>query len=282
MINGVGPMRLVKNRMNYALWEGRRSIKYADEFDNNRNAVIKGGENEEDGILAFATANHQVLVTNWNTGQQIPDNSDMSKMMMSCVDFAPFLFQHRIPDSIQQRSSMGAIRDVRKSSEAGPDDMMRCRYQPQIELLLGTGSGTVYCYDPQLKEKGIVVKYNNVVAVKKSRKVDHVRWFEAMQEGTNSNKFIVVFDDGTFYIFFRDLNYSENRYPQTVRIPTASNSNSTFIYDQINAPDFVPQPGTGQPEYKEYTREAIVKILQNTVEGFDFDQYYSAPYKQRN
>ena len=27
MINGVGPMRLVKNRMNYSLWNGKRTLK---------------------------------------------------------------------------------------------------------------------------------------------------------------------------------------------------------------------------------------------------------------
>ena len=55
------------------------------------------------------------------------------------------------------------------------------------------------------------MKYNNLPAIKKQRKVDHVRWFEAMNEGQNSNKFIVVFDDGTFYIFFRDIYFPENR-----------------------------------------------------------------------
>ena len=33
MINGVGPMRLVKNRMNYSLWAGKRTLKQADEWD---------------------------------------------------------------------------------------------------------------------------------------------------------------------------------------------------------------------------------------------------------
>lgn len=65
------------------------------------------------------------------------------------------------------------------------------------------------CYDPKLLEKGVVIKYNNQKEVKKARKVDHVRWFEAMQEGENSNKFIVVFDDGTFYVFFRSKSNEE-------------------------------------------------------------------------
>ena len=95
MTNGVGPMALVKNKMDYALWSGKRTLKQPDEYDSYRGQTIKGVEIEEDGILAFATANEQVLVPNWNTGQQIPSpNNDMSKMYQSCIDFAPFLFQH--------------------------------------------------------------------------------------------------------------------------------------------------------------------------------------------
>lgn len=100
---------------------------------------------------------------------------------------------------------------MRSTQDTAIDDRMACKYQPQIELLLGTESGTVACYDPQLKDKGVVVKYNNVQEIKKKRKVDHVRWFESMHENQNSNKFIVVFEDGTFYVFFRDLNYPDNR-----------------------------------------------------------------------
>ena len=33
MTNGVGPMKLVKNRMNYSLFEGKRTIKHPDEYD---------------------------------------------------------------------------------------------------------------------------------------------------------------------------------------------------------------------------------------------------------
>ena len=66
------------------------------------------------------------------------------------------------------------------------------------------------CYDPQLKDRGVVIKYNQRQEVKKSRKVVHVRWFEPMVVGQNSNKFIVVFDDGAIYVFFRDQS-GENR-----------------------------------------------------------------------
>ena len=74
-------------------------------------------------------------------------------------------------------------------------------------MLLGTDSGLVCCYDPVLKDQGIVVKYNNRRETKKCRKVVHVRWFESATEGINSNKFIVVFEDGSIYVFYRDLNF---------------------------------------------------------------------------
>ena len=106
------------------------------------------------------------------------------------------------------RASQG-VSDTSKEKQQ-LDDRTSCRYQPQIELLLGTESGTVCCYDPQLRDRGVVIKYNNKPEVKKARRVDHVRWFEAMEEGQNPNKFIVVFDDGSIYVFFRDES-GENR-----------------------------------------------------------------------
>jgi len=56
MTNGVGPMGLVKNRMSSAQWFGKRSIKMPDEWDSYRSVLNKGAETEEDGILAFPTA----------------------------------------------------------------------------------------------------------------------------------------------------------------------------------------------------------------------------------
>lgn len=85
------------------------------------------------------------------------------------------------------------------------NDSVRCKYQPQIELLLGCDNGVIFCFDPVLVEKGNVAKYNSG-EVKKEMKVEIVKWFEAMDEGENPNKFIVVFEDGSIYIFFREAN----------------------------------------------------------------------------
>ena len=131
-----------------------------------------------------------------------------------------------------------------------------------------------------LIEDGAVVKYNNQKQVRKSRKVEHVCWFESMQEGQNSNKFIAVFDDGTFYVFFRTKAFEEQKLDKVIRIPKGSPDNSMQLYQLLNDPNFEPRPGL--PEYKEYTREKIVKILQQSVEGVDFDKFYSTSFKQRN
>ena len=69
---------------------------------------------------------------------------------------------------------------------------------------MGTKTGVVFCFEPALIEKGTVVKYNNKKETLYEKKVILVKWFEASEVGENTNKFIVVFEDGTIYVFFRD------------------------------------------------------------------------------
>ena len=94
--------------------------------------------------------------------------------------------------------------------------------QPQIELLLGGESGTLYIYDPTLFDEGTVNKFNNVEGIKKRKKVTMVKWFEAYNEGVNSNKFIAVFEDGTMYVFFKDSQMNNKSAPKTVKVPVAT------------------------------------------------------------
>ena len=56
MINGVGPMRLVKNNLSYSYFTGKRMVQKPDEMDTYRNQVIPGSIDTQDGILAFVTA----------------------------------------------------------------------------------------------------------------------------------------------------------------------------------------------------------------------------------
>ena len=69
-------------------------------------------------------------------------------------------------------------------------------------------------YDPALFDEGTVLKFNNADSIKKKRKVVMVKWFEAYDEGTNPNKFIVLFDDGTIYVFFKDSQMSNDQAPK--------------------------------------------------------------------
>ena len=99
MINGVGPMNCVKNRMSHDIWRGKRTIKQPDEWDSRLGVNVRGVEATEDGILAFATAHEQVLIVDWNAGQQVPKpDNNMANMKQSCLNFAPFLFQHKMPE----------------------------------------------------------------------------------------------------------------------------------------------------------------------------------------
>lgn len=91
---------------------------------------------------------------NWNAGNQLPEPCEMHKMQQSCLDFAPFLFTPRA-------EALANSRESRATRSAVPaDEKLACRYQPQLELLMGTESGSIYCFDPHLRENGVVVKYN--------------------------------------------------------------------------------------------------------------------------
>ena len=86
-------MGLVKNRMNYSLYPNKRTYRLPDDYDARTGSLQKGVECEENGILTFATAKQQVNISNWNSGQQKPDNKeDLNNMKQSCIDYAPFLF----------------------------------------------------------------------------------------------------------------------------------------------------------------------------------------------
>ena len=199
-------------------------------------------------MLAFVTAEKQVVIPNWNNLQFKPQEKDLAKVQMSCMDFAPFVAKPTIPEQVQ-----------RDAKERGGkfDDKTVVRYQPQIELLLGCETGVVFSYDPFLFDQGVVIKYNNFSEVKKQRKVEHVRWFETKEEGANSNKFVVVFDDGTFYVFFKDTRFTEESYQKNVRIPTGFQESGN-AYDVVNSRTYNADSG---PASKEISREKIVQEL---------------------
>lgn len=48
----------------------------------------------------------------------------------------------------------------------------------------------------------------------KKRRVEIVKWFEPSSEEENVNKFLVVYDDGTIYIFYTKPNQKEEVDPK--------------------------------------------------------------------
>lgn len=79
-----------------------------------------------------------------------------------------------------------------------------------------------YVYDPTLVDDGNVIKFNNIDGISKKRKVVMVKWFEAITEDENPNKFIVVFDDGTLYVFFKESDITNPQSSKTIPIPTGT------------------------------------------------------------
>lgn len=54
-----------------------------------------------------------------------------------------------------------------------------------------------------LMGEGKITKYSHSKPpCQKKRRIEIVKWFEPLSEKDNSNKFIVVYEDGTIYVFF--------------------------------------------------------------------------------
>jgi hypothetical protein len=76
---------------------------------------------------------------------------------------------------------------------------------------MGCSRGNIYTFDPYLMGDGKISKYyqSKPPCIKK-RKVEIVKWFEPSSEEENVNKFLVVYDDGTIYIFFLKQNQKDD------------------------------------------------------------------------
>lgn len=55
---------------------------------------------------------------------------------------------------------------------------------------------------------------------RKKKKVTHIKWFEPYSEGENSNKFIAVFEDGTFFIYFKESKHRPDTSKQKIHYKT--------------------------------------------------------------
>ena len=76
-------------------------------------------------------------------------------------------------------------------------------YQPQLQCIMGCSLGNLYVFDPVLMGEGKITKYYHPKPpCQKKRRIEIVKWFEPLSEKETSNKFIVVYEDGTIYVFF--------------------------------------------------------------------------------
>ena len=68
---------------------------------------------------------------------------------------------------------------------------------------MGCSKGNIYTFDPVLMSTGNIMRYNfSKPPNQKKRRVEIVKWFEPSSQENNVNKFLVVFDDGTIYIYY--------------------------------------------------------------------------------
>ena len=82
----------------------------------------------------------------------------------------------------------------------------------QIELVVGAQNGAICIYDPTLMDEARIWRFNQrKQSSSKTRQVEFIRWLESGSEDKNADKFIAVFSDGTFYIFYRPQNLKEGQ-----------------------------------------------------------------------
>jgi len=93
---------------------------------------------------------------------------------------------------------------------------------------------------------GKITKYYHAKPpCQKRRRVEIVKWFEPLSEKENSNKFIVVYEDGTIYVFYVKKD-EDQKAAKLLQI-----------------------------DGKDVSVEKIVSTMQDAVENYDFNKHYA-------
>ena len=75
-------------------------------------------------------------------------------------------------------------------------------------MLMGCANGQVVIWDCELMHEAAISNYNFTDSKStKKKKVELVRWYEEpinVPKPSNTNKFLVVFEDGTIYTFYKE------------------------------------------------------------------------------
>ena len=115
---------------------------------------------------------------------------------------------------------------------------------------MGCSGGNIYVFDPTLMSAGKITKYyRNKPPCQKKKRVEIVKWFEPLNEKENVNKFLVVYEDGTIYIFYVKKEKEDDTKPKMVKIPIGN-------------------------DLKEVAEEKIISKMQEAVENYDFGKHY--------
>lgn len=123
---------------------------------------------------------------------------------------------------------------------------------------MGCSQGNIYVFDPLLMGEGKITKYyHSKPPCQKRRRVEIVKWFEPLNEKENSNKFMVVYEDGTIYVFYVKNDKDNDLTAKTVKV------------------------GEGK-EQKDVLIEKIISTMQDAVENYDFSKHYLQKQESRS
>ena len=108
-------MRQVKSNMSYSVFHGSRTVKFPDTYNQYHKKVVKGKEENHNGLLVFATANDQVMIENWNENNIQPELKSLTNLKPYCYDFAPFLHKPKLKPEDQPANSQRSSTSTRSS-----------------------------------------------------------------------------------------------------------------------------------------------------------------------
>ena len=117
---------------------------------------------------------------------------------------------------------------------------------------MGCSKGTIYVFDPKMMHHGRIEKYSrSSPPCDKRRRIEIVKWFEPFSEKENVNKFLVVYDDGTIYVYYTH---------KATKTPPPK-EDVTLKFDSNGTP-------------MEVSRDKVISTMQSLVEKYDFNQHY--------
>lgn len=190
---------------------------------------------EDNGVLCMVKQKGNVLINNI-----LSPNYENLFTEQSPLNINPISMDHRIYLS---------------ESEKDKDNDFK-----SLECLIGSMDGTVFVFDPLAIEPSRIRKFNsskdNDEPFFKPKRPEIVSWVEAKSNRV-PEKFVVAFEDGSIYLYEKDLVSDSNENYQEALIR---------INNDTDNPD-------DKKNFK--TKADIVLCMQSLVEDFDFNKIYN-------